>query len=74
MAQGNGESDEVEITPRMMQAGVDAYWALCLDLESETYERIVGDVYRAMTRARTQERFAASEFPRSTLQAHQRFS
>ena len=38
--------DEIEITPEMVAAGVDAFCHVLLDMDP--YEEIVTDVYRAM--------------------------
>lgn len=45
-AKGAGAPAEVEMTPAMVAAGVDAYWAC--DREFDASEKIVSEVFQAM--------------------------
>jgi hypothetical protein len=41
---------EIEVTPEMIEAGLDAYWNL--DREADLDERIVSEIFRTMILAR----------------------
>lgn len=50
-------AEEALITPQMVAAGLDAYWAL--DREHDPDERIISEVFRAMMSAREGRREAS---------------
>ncbi len=52
---GGSDETEIEVTPEMIEAGIDALMGRYLDLtapELDLYPEIVGTVYRAMAAAR----------------------
>lgn len=48
MRDSAGSNKKIEVTPQMIEAGLDAYWSLSRDDEDD--ERIVREVFEAMVR------------------------
>jgi hypothetical protein len=51
---GQGSADEIEVTPEMVDAGLEAYIDLLFN--ENGHERIVTEVFSAMMRARVKSR------------------
>jgi hypothetical protein len=62
------EAGAPEVTPAMIQAGVDAY--LACDRDFDLPERIVTDVFRAMAEAAREPIAASALCPQSARQSH----
>jgi hypothetical protein len=59
---------EIEITPQMIEAGLDAYAELALDLDEVPRDRVVSDIFRAMAKAFAQEKAEACGHPQLGFQ------
>ena len=55
------ETAEIEITPQMIEAGIEAYWEFEHDHDAE--DRIVSRVFRAMHKASRASSSEASWYP-----------
>jgi hypothetical protein len=59
---------EIEITPQMIDAGIEAYHQLDRDFDADS--RVVSDIYRAMSLASKLPKHAASLDRRSSERSH----
>jgi hypothetical protein len=57
---------EIEITPQMINAGIDAYHQLDRDFDADA--RIVADIYRAMASAAKQPPTHAASLGRQSIE------